>query len=94
MLCKFSLKLCTSMPSIITEVCIMCGITHNNVFKHAACTCTSTYDVRVEWLDNVLQLFHFDLYYELCSLSECNLYLTLLGLETIFNLNEREKSRF
>lgn len=94
-LSKFFCKL-TSVPRDFNQnqVCLLCQKLFTNVFAHASCICLARANIRdLCWID-IVNLFDIRLSAELCALTDDDLFLVILGQQTLTQLGSSEYTSF
>lgn len=94
-LSKFFCKL-TSVPRDFNQnqVCLLCQKLFTNVFAHASCICLARANIRdLCWID-IVHLFDIRLSAELCALTDDDLFLVILGQQTLTQLCSSEYTSF
>lgn len=94
-LSKFFCKL-TSVPRDFNQnqVCLLCQKLFTNVFAHASCICLARVNIRdLCWID-IVNLFEIRLSAELCALTDDDLFLVILGQQTLTQLCSSEYTSF
>lgn len=94
-LSKFFCKL-TSVPRDFNQnqVCLLCQKLFTNVFAHASCICLARVNIRdLCWID-IVHLFDIRLSAELCALTDDDLFLVILGQQTLTQLCSSEYTSF
>ena len=77
----FITKLLTEVPSNTQDVCAVCHRVYIDVYVHACCNCFGTWQIQDAWWDTVIDNFPVELFNELYSKDEEELYQILLGSE-------------
>lgn len=92
---KFTCKLLVSTAdSCVLQMCSLCGSYFTNLFSHAACSCYGLSDFHNDWWNDVSNNFDINLGAELCSLTENELFIVLLGRHTQTVLSVSQEKNF
>lgn len=91
---KFTLKLIASKPLQTSIACVLCGHFVTDVFSHATISCPALTIQHSNWWNSLTRSFTVHLEAELSGLPEDDLFLILLGKQTLTVLSQAEEIEF